>query len=169
MTLSAYELIRLGTNTDAVLLDMASIKAPSERVMGWSKKPTSPDITAGIQQATNTLLDTSSIDQNEIACVTVGTTVCQTYFLGFTERLLITYKKHLINALVERDVSKLRRVGVIRLASQGFTHRVPPFIEIPAHLRDGREIFRGREIIYQILTLVSGRGRLRVCRWRPAD
>ena len=46
--------------------------------------------------------------------------------------------KHLINALVERDPRKLSRVGVIRLASHGFTRKVPPFVEFPADLRNGR-------------------------------
>ncbi len=49
---------------------------------------------------------------------------------------LINVAKYLINALVERDAEKLNRVGVIRLASQGFTRATPPFVEFEADLRE---------------------------------
>lgn len=56
--------------------------------------------------------------------------------MSYTLIELITFAKHLINALVERDAEKLSRVGVVRLASQGFTHTTPPLVEFPEDLRD---------------------------------
>ena len=53
---------------------------------------------------------------------------------------LLISVKHLINAMVERDTAKLSRVGVIRLASEGFTQTTPPFIEFPADLRNGKAL-----------------------------
>jgi N-methylhydantoinase A/oxoprolinase/acetone carboxylase beta subunit len=41
-----------------------------------------------------------------------------------------------LNALVERDASKLQKVAVIRLASCDFTRNTPPFVDFPPELRD---------------------------------
>jgi DUF917 family protein len=62
------------------------------------------------------VLASAEIDAGRIASVTVGTT-------------------HFINAVVERDARRLRRVAVIRL-SRSFLREVPPFAEFPADLAD---------------------------------
>ena len=61
-----------------------------------------------------TVIEKATIDPVRIASVTVGTT-------------------HFINAVVERDARRLRRVAVIRL-SKSFLREVPPFAEFPPDL-----------------------------------
>ena len=55
-------------------------------------------------------------------------------------RQLLTANQCFINAIVGRDASKLRKVGVIRLASSDFTKLAPPFIDFPSSLAN---ILRG--------------------------
>ena len=64
-----------GTNTDAVLLDASLAKTPVASVLTSHKTLTSPDITSGIQEATRALLATSSVNADDINCITLGTTV----------------------------------------------------------------------------------------------
>jgi N-methylhydantoinase A/oxoprolinase/acetone carboxylase beta subunit len=89
-----------GTNTDAVILDT------NDRVLAKAKRPTSEDISTGIQQAVDAVLQESRIDVGTIAHAMLGTT-------------------HSTNAIVERK--GLSRVGVIRMSA-------PSGLAIPAYL-----------------------------------
>jgi N-methylhydantoinase A/oxoprolinase/acetone carboxylase beta subunit len=89
-------------------------------VLSHHKTPTTPDVTAGIETAIHAILQKSNLASSSIASVTVGTT-------------------HFINAVVEQDARRLRRVAVIRL-SKSFLREVPPFSEFPAGLT---QIVRG--------------------------
>lgn len=111
-----------GTNTDAVAIDVALAEAgdASRGVLTYKKTPTTLDATSGIETAVSAVLASAAIDPARIASVTVGTT-------------------HFINAVVERDSRRLRRVAVLRL-SKSFLREVPPFAEFPPDLAD---ILRG--------------------------
>lgn len=106
-----------GTNTDAVAVDVA-LAANGDRdrgVLTFKKTPTTPDATSGIETAVRAVLAAGAgINPERIASVTVGTT-------------------HFINAVVERDERRLRRVAVLRL-SRSFLREVPPFAEFPEDL-----------------------------------
>ncbi|EAT77064.2 hypothetical protein SNOG_15689 [Parastagonospora nodorum SN15] len=78
------------------------------------KTPTTPDVTAGIEAAVRNVLEKSQLPATAIASVTVGTT-------------------HFINAVIEQDARRLRRVAIIRL-SKSFLREVPPFSEFPSGL-----------------------------------
>ncbi|KAF8438026.1 hydantoinase [Boletus edulis BED1] len=99
-----------GTNTDAVLLNSAD-----KHVLASAKHPTTPDVTQGIQQAIQSVLD--QVPQaSDIQAISIGTT-------------------HFVNALVERNRARLDRVAVIRLCGQ-FTHGTPPFVGFPPDLKN---------------------------------
>ncbi len=92
-----------GTNTDAVILD------DKNKVIAKCKKATSADISTGIKNAVEQVLNDSAINPADIADAMLGTT-------------------HGTNAIVERK--SLSKVGVIRLAApSGFA--IPSFIEWP--------------------------------------
>ena len=96
-----------GTNTDAVLMDVA------DRVLAKAKVPTSAEATAGMGQAVRTVLDRSRCSPASVSHVMIGTT-------------------HATNAILER--SKLGRVAVIRVAGPA-THMLPPMAGWPDDLR----------------------------------
>ncbi|BEI86528.1 hypothetical protein CcaverHIS002_0608150 [Cutaneotrichosporon cavernicola] len=102
-----------GTNTDAVILDLTP--GCVNPVLAACKAPTTPDVTRGIQQAVAAALDLASVDRRQIQAVAIGTT-------------------SFVNALIERDVAKLDRVGVIRLCGP-FSRLCPPFSSFPYELR----------------------------------
>ena len=92
-----------GTNTDAVILD------ENDRVVVKCKRPTTEDISTGIKQAVDMVLEESGIDPAGILHAMLGTT-------------------HSTNAIVERR--GLAVVGIIRLcAPSGLS--VPPYIDWP--------------------------------------
>lgn len=68
-------------------------------------------MTHGIETAIRTVIEKSELSPAAIASVTIGTT-------------------HFINAVVEQDARRLRRVAIIRL-SKSFLREVPPFSEWP--------------------------------------
>ncbi|KAG9235391.1 hypothetical protein BJ875DRAFT_459241 [Amylocarpus encephaloides] len=105
-----------GTNTDAVLLD-ANAKTVEDGVLEWTKIPTTAGLSS-VKHAIEELLKSRKDGDlaAQIKCVTIGTT----YFL---------------NALIERDTSKLQKVGVLRLASCDFTKNTPPFVDFPPELK----------------------------------
>ncbi|KAI7239233.1 beta subunit of N-methylhydantoinase A/acetone carboxylase [Hortaea werneckii] len=103
-----------GTNTDAVAVDPSEQFTDSRGVLAHHKTPTTPDVTEGIEKAVRTVLEKSALSAQKIASITVGTT-------------------HFINAVVERDARRLRRVAILRL-SKSFLREVPPFSEFPAAL-----------------------------------
>jgi N-methylhydantoinase A/oxoprolinase/acetone carboxylase beta subunit len=92
-----------GTNTDAVIL------GPRDRLLAKAKRPTSEDVSTGIRQAVEAVLQESRIDPAAIGHAMLGTTHCT-------------------NAIVERK--GLSRVGVIRLSAPS-GQAVPPYLEWP--------------------------------------
>ncbi|KAK6848819.1 hypothetical protein PG995_012652 [Apiospora arundinis] len=103
-----------GTNTDAVAIDPTQQSEPGRGVLAHHKTPTTPDVTEGIETAVRTVLAKSRLATDAIASVTVGTT-------------------HFINAVVEQDARRLRRVAILRL-SRSFLREIPPFSEFPPAL-----------------------------------
>ncbi|KAL4886062.1 hypothetical protein BJY04DRAFT_213599 [Aspergillus karnatakaensis] len=102
-----------GTNTDAVLIALDSMS-----IVASHKSPTTPDVTSGITNAVQTVINTTNVSLSSIGCVIIGTT-------------------HFVNAVVQRSPS-LRRVAVIRLCGgpdEGFGRSIPPFIDFPLDLR----------------------------------
>jgi N-methylhydantoinase A/oxoprolinase/acetone carboxylase beta subunit len=95
-----------GTNTDAVVLDGAS-------VIEWEKVVTTKDVSGGIRDAIGGVLKKARLPASEIRAVMVGTT-------------------HFTNALVERR--GLAEVGVIR-ASLPAGDCLPPLFGWPVDLR----------------------------------
>ncbi|MBW2000004.1 MAG: hydantoinase/oxoprolinase family protein, partial [Deltaproteobacteria bacterium] len=92
-----------GTNTDAVILD------ESNRVIAKCKRPTTEDISTGINQAVESVLTQREIDPGSIEHAMLGTT-------------------HATNAIVERK--GLAKVGVLRLGAPcGLA--LPPMMDWP--------------------------------------
>ncbi|MFT3762242.1 MAG: hydantoinase/oxoprolinase family protein [Pseudoxanthomonas sp.] len=94
-----------GTNTDAVLMDGAS-------VLAWTKQPTTGDVASGVAAAITAVLERAGVRAGRVTAAMIGTT-------QFT------------NALVERRA--LDRVGAIRLASPS-GEALPPMTGWPAEL-----------------------------------
>ncbi|OLN96116.1 Hydantoin utilization protein A 2 [Colletotrichum chlorophyti] len=105
-----------GTNTDAVAIDLSLQQTAKRGVLAHFKTPTTPDATSGIETAVRAVLAAADLANSpeRIASVTIGTT-------------------HFINAVIERDVRRLQRVGVLRL-SKSFLREVPAFAEFPPDL-----------------------------------
>ncbi|KAF9068110.1 hypothetical protein BDP27DRAFT_1392915 [Rhodocollybia butyracea] len=102
-----------GTNTDAVILDPSSQNHP---IIAWHKSPTTANTSQGIETVINVLLQQANVDPSRIASITIGTT-------------------HFINAVIEKDQSRLAPVAVLRLCGP-FSQSVPPGIDWPEDLRD---------------------------------
>jgi N-methylhydantoinase A/oxoprolinase/acetone carboxylase beta subunit len=116
-----------GTNTDAVLIE-------GRRVVASTKRPTSPDVSAGVASAIAGVLAEAGVTADAVQAVMIGTT-------------------HFTNALVERD--RLDRVGIIRLASPsgealppltGWPEALARQIEGATYLLPGGYEVDGREI-----------------------
>ena len=95
-----------GTNTDAVLLD-------ERDVLGWAKRPTSPDVTLGIREALSTLLAARLAPASQVRAVMVGTT-------------------HFTNAVIVRR--GLARTAILRLCLPA-CQSLPPLVDWPDDLR----------------------------------
>ncbi|CZR51783.1 related to N-methylhydantoinase A/acetone carboxylase, beta subunit [Phialocephala subalpina] len=111
-----------GTNTDAVL-DPA--KLGPDAVISSYKAITGTDMTTGIAEAIRTLPQQANLPPTSVASLMIGTT-------------------HFINAVVERDASRLDSVAVIRLAAGSYLRYTPPFIDFPPALKriiDGHTAF----------------------------
>ena len=116
-----------GTNTDAVLME-------GNKVVGWHKTPTTPDVTTGITTSMRTALEETKVPADQIKAVMIGTT-------------------HFTNAVVERK--RLMETAAIRLGLPA-TECLPPMVDWPPDLRDtigyhkylvhGGHEFDGREI-----------------------
>lgn len=103
-------------HSDAVVLDPSQSQTSSKGVLAQHKTPTtSPNVTDGIEAAVRHVLESSQIDRNHIACLTIGTT-------------------HFVNAIVENDERRLEKVAIIRL-SKSFTKEIPPFSDFPENLK----------------------------------
>jgi N-methylhydantoinase A/oxoprolinase/acetone carboxylase beta subunit len=93
-----------GTNTDAALLDSRALSTPSRGLLASCKTPTTPDVTSGIKNAVEQVLEKSQVDRKDVLSVAIGTT-------------------HFVNAVVEADAWRLSRVAVVRLCGP-FTREV---------------------------------------------
>ncbi|KAK0101979.1 hypothetical protein ONS96_005947 [Cadophora gregata f. sp. sojae] len=102
-----------GTNTDAVLLEPT--KSGPAAVISSFKATTGTDVTTGIEEAIRTLLEQANASPSSIASLMIGTT-------------------HFINAVVERDTSRLEPVAILRLAAGDYMKNTPPFIDFPPAL-----------------------------------
>lgn len=98
-----------GTNTDCAIIDVAATNNLSRGVCASCKTPTTPDITSGIYQAIINVLAKSEVNRKDVQSVAIGTT-------------------HFVNAVVEADPRRLRKVAVVRLCGP-FTRAV----SIPVH------------------------------------
>lgn len=103
-----------GTNTDAVLMANTGRTSDNRGIVSYHKTATTAHVTDGIETALKFVLEESKIDRKSITSVIIGTT-------------------HFINAVIERDTSRLDAVAVLRLASD-YTKNVPPFSDFPASL-----------------------------------
>lgn len=97
-----------GTHTDAVVVDSA------DRVLTWTKKRTTPEVTEGVAAALDGILEQLGGRATEVGRVMLGST-------------------HGINAVLERK--GLARVAVLRLGGPA-TESVPPLISWPRGLRE---------------------------------
>lgn len=105
-----------GTNTDGVILDPSALASPEQGILAWHKTPTTTNPSRGIIKVINTMFNDAVIQPEDIASVTIGTT-------------------HFVNAVIERDASRLTRVAVIRLCGP-FSKHVPPCIDWPDEMRE---------------------------------
>jgi N-methylhydantoinase A/oxoprolinase/acetone carboxylase beta subunit len=115
------------TNTDGVVLDLTRSTEPDRGIVAWKKLSTTKNPSDGINNVIKEMFDQSSIDPNDVASVTIGTT-------------------HFINAVVEMNETRLGKVAVIRLCGP-FSKDIPIGIDWPPQLRS---------IICQYRGLVSG-------------
>ena len=104
------------TNTDGVILDPTRSSERGRGIVAWHKASATGNPSDGINNAINTMFSNSKFDPKEVASVTIGTA-------------------HFINAVVERDSTRLAKVAVLRLCGP-FSKGVPPCIDWPVELRD---------------------------------
>ncbi|TDZ20560.1 putative D-/L-hydantoinase subunit A [Colletotrichum orbiculare MAFF 240422] len=103
-----------GTNTDSVLLDVS--KKGTDAVVASHKASTTSNVTLSVQATLKALLDKSTVDPAEITALAIGTT-------------------HFLNAIIERDTSRVEKIAVLRLASHNFSTGTPPFADWPRALK----------------------------------
>ncbi|OTA90438.1 hypothetical protein M434DRAFT_368801 [Hypoxylon sp. CO27-5] len=102
-----------GTNTDSVLLDIS--KSSVDAVLASHKAPTTSNVTLSVQASLEALLSKSTAKATDITALAIGTT-------------------HFLNAIIEKDTSRVEKVAVLRLASHGFSAGTPPFADWPRAL-----------------------------------
>ncbi|KAI1124969.1 hypothetical protein F5Y10DRAFT_19525 [Nemania abortiva] len=105
-----------GTNTDGVILDPLKASDPDKGIIAWHKTPTTPNPSAGINDAILTMFANAGVDSDQVASVTIGTT-------------------HFVNAVVERDATRLSKVAVLRLCGP-FSQHAPPCVDWPNEMRE---------------------------------
>lgn len=81
------------------------------------KAPTTSNVTLGVRETLQALLDKSTVPPESIAALSIGTT-------------------HFLNAIIERDSSRVEKVAVIRLASFNFSAGQPTYSVWPADLKE---------------------------------
>ncbi|RFU77758.1 hypothetical protein TARUN_4469 [Trichoderma arundinaceum] len=104
-----------GTNTDGVILDPLRASSPDKGILAWHKAPTTTNPSIGINDAITAMFNSAAINPSEVESVTIGTT-------------------HFVNAVVERDASRLSTVAVIRLCGP-FSKHAPPCVDWPDDMR----------------------------------
>ncbi|RYC62997.1 hypothetical protein CHU98_g3227 [Xylaria longipes] len=105
-----------GTNTDGVIIDPSEASSPNKGIIAWHKAPTTPNPSIGINDAITTMFESAGVDPDRVASVTIGTT-------------------HFVNAVVERDPTRLSRVAVVRLCGP-FSQHAPPCVDWPYEMRE---------------------------------
>ncbi|KAL2786144.1 hypothetical protein BJX66DRAFT_347021 [Aspergillus keveii] len=105
-----------GTNTDAVVLDPTQQATPTRGVLASYKTPTTSDTTIAVESAIREVIARAKIDSAAISSITIGTTA-------------------FLNAVIERDHTRLTRIAVLRL-SKSFLRDVRPFSDWPVHLAE---------------------------------
>lgn len=115
-----------GTNTDGVIIDPAQLQSDNRGIIAWHKAATTPDPSHGIGEAMKAMFASADIHAPAVASVTIGTT-------------------HFVNAVVERDASRLSRVAVLRLCGP-FSQFAPPCVDWPV---DMRELILGHHALLQ--------------------
>ncbi|CAJ2501628.1 Uu.00g044810.m01.CDS01 [Anthostomella pinea] len=105
-----------GTNTDGVVLDPSRALDPDKGIVAWHKAPTTTNPSLGINNAITKMFETASLSPDQVASVTIGTT-------------------HFVNAVVERDATRLTKVAVIRLCGP-FSKHAPPCVDWPEDIRE---------------------------------
>ncbi|EHY53387.1 hypothetical protein HRR83_003594 [Exophiala dermatitidis] len=103
-----------GTNTDSVLVDVS--KTGPAAVLSSHKAATTSNVTLSVRETLKILLDESPVDRKHVSAIAIGTT-------------------HFINAIIERDSSRVEKVAVLRLASHNFSAGTPPFVDWPSGLK----------------------------------
>ncbi|TQN63946.1 putative D-/L-hydantoinase subunit A, partial [Colletotrichum shisoi] len=103
-----------GTNTDSVLLDVS--RPSTDAVLASHKASTASNVTLSVQATLKALLDKSTVDPGDITALAIGTT-------------------HFLNAIIERDTSRVEKTAVLRLASHNFSTGTPPFADWPSALK----------------------------------
>ncbi|GJN82616.1 hypothetical protein PLIIFM63780_006158 [Purpureocillium lilacinum] len=104
-----------GTNTDGVILDPEASSSPDKGILAWHKAPTTTNPSVGINNAITAMFESAKIKPEHVASVTIGTT-------------------HFVNAVVERDASRLSPVAVIRLCGP-FSKHAPACVDWPDDMR----------------------------------
>ncbi|EGO52020.1 hypothetical protein NEUTE1DRAFT_132793 [Neurospora tetrasperma FGSC 2508] len=112
-----------GTNTDGVILDPSlASSSPSKGILAHIKTATTPNPSDGIMTAITSMFTQLEAthaanirSEDAISSVTIGTT-------------------HFVNAVIERDPSRLSRVAVLRLSGP-FSKHVPPCVDWPDDMR----------------------------------
>ena len=105
-----------GTNTDGVIIDPSQLQSDNRGIIAWHKAPTTPEPSHGIDEAITAMFKSANIHPSSVASVTIGTT-------------------HFVNAVVERDASRLSQVAVLRLCGP-FSKFAPPCVDWPVDMRD---------------------------------
>lgn len=105
-----------GTNTDGVIIDPSQLQSDNRGIIAWHKAPTTPEPSHGIDEAITAMFKSANIQASSVASVTIGTT-------------------HFVNAVVERDASRLSKVAVLRLCGP-FSKFAPPCVDWPVDMRD---------------------------------
>ena len=85
-------------------------------VIAENKAPTTSNVTLSVRETLQELLRKSAVSPTDIAALAIGTT-------------------HFLNAIIERDSSRVEKVAVIRLASYNFSAGQPTFSAWPATLK----------------------------------
>ncbi|EXJ83122.1 hypothetical protein A1O1_06741 [Capronia coronata CBS 617.96] len=115
-----------GTNTDSVLVDVS--KTGSAAIVSSHKAATTSNVTLSVRETLKVLLAKSPVDRKQVSAIAIGTT-------------------HFINAIIERDSSRVEAVAVLRLASYNFSAGTPPFVDWPLGLKN---------IIHGYSAIISG-------------
>ena len=105
-------LSQLGTNTDAVALDVSAQTSEHRGIIAHCKIPTTSDVTIGIKTAVRKVLDNAKLPLDKIASV-ASVTVGTTHFInavlerGLFEFPRLVYQPPLIITKMSEDYSKL--------------------------------------------------------------